>query len=263
MKIAIPATAPELGANVENRLGAAAYLLVIDMEDMSFEAVSGPPQSAGPGGGIETIAMVVGMGATAILAGFISPQIATTLEKNGIEVITPVSGRVTDAAERYRQGGFSRTRGNLQPSNGPAAPPGSRFQGAFQKAGKQFFGMVPVLIGVVLLVGLFRGFVSREVLSAVFSGNPIRDTLWGAGVGSVLAGNPVNSYVIGETLLDMGVGLYGTAALMLSWVNVGLAQLPAEVSALGVRFAVSRNIAAFFMAMLVAVLTVILTGGGL
>ena len=262
MKIAIPATAPDLGASVENRLGTAAYLLVIDTEDMSFEAVAGPPPSTGPGAGIKVIVMVMEMGATAILAGFISPQIASTLEKNGIEVIAPVSGRVMDAAETYRKGGFSRTSGDLQPSNAPVAPPlGSRFREAYQKAARQFFGMVPVLIGVVLLVGLFRGFVSREMLLAIFSGNPIQDALWGAGVGSVLAGNPVNSYVIGETLLNMGVSLYGTAALMLSWVNVGLVQLPAEVSALGARFAVFRTITAFCMAMLVAILTVILTGG--
>ncbi len=264
MKIAIPASAPDLGASVENRLGTASYLLVIDMEDMSFEAVAGPPPSTGPGAGIKTIAMVMGMGATAILAGFISPQIATTLGKNGIEVITPVSGRVMDAVETYRKGGFSKTSGDLQPSNGPLGSPlGSRFHDAFPKAARQFFGMIPVLIGVVLLVGLFRRFVSREMLLAIFSGNPIQDALWGAGVGSVLAGNPVNSYVIGETLLNMGVSLYGTAALMLSWVNVGLVQLPAEISALGVRFAVFRTIAALFMAIVVAILTVILTGGDL
>ncbi len=93
MKIAIPATAPDLGASVENRLGTAAYLLVIDLENLSFEAVAGPPPSAGPGAGIEEVSMVTGMGAKAILAGFISPHIALTLEENGIAVVTPVSGR--------------------------------------------------------------------------------------------------------------------------------------------------------------------------
>ena len=43
MKIAIPATAPNLDAQVEHKLGTAAYLLVIDMDDMSFEAMEGPP----------------------------------------------------------------------------------------------------------------------------------------------------------------------------------------------------------------------------
>jgi uncharacterized membrane protein YraQ (UPF0718 family) len=117
------------------------------------------------------------------------------------------------------------------------------------------------LIGVILLVGLLRGFVSRGLLLTIFSGNLIADTLWGACIGSIFSGNPVNSYVIGETLLNMGVSLFGAAALMLTWVNVGLLQLPAEISALGARFAISRTIAAFLMAIVVSILTVMLAGG--
>lgn len=264
MKIAIPATAPNLEAHVENRLGTAAYLLVIDTEDMSFEAVAGPPRSAGPGSGIHTIAMAMDRGATAILTGFISPQIAATLGRNGIEVIMPVAGRVMDVVETYKKGGFSEISGEPPSCSKPAAPfSRSRFQDALKKSVRQFYGLVPVLIGVVLLVGLFRGFVSREMLVAIFSGKPIQDVFLGAGVGSVLAGNPVNSYVIGETLLNMGVGLYGTTALMLCWVNVGIVQLPAEISALGMRFALCRTLAAFCMAMGVAMLTGILMGGRL
>jgi hypothetical protein len=59
----------------------------------------------------------------------------------------------------------------------------------------------------------------------------------------------------------MGVSLFGAAALMLTWVNVGLLQLPAEISALGARFAISRTIAAFLMAIVVSILTVMLAGG--
>ncbi|MBC2709508.1 MAG: NifB/NifX family molybdenum-iron cluster-binding protein [Desulfosarcina sp.] len=262
MKIAIPATAPDLGASVETRLGAAPYLLVIDIEDLSFEAVAGPPPSTGPGAGIAAISIVTGMGAKAILVGFISPHIALTLEKNGIEVITPVGGSVMDAVIKYRQGALPGMAGDSQqPDVKLASHTGPQLQAAFRKAARQFFSIIPVLAGVILLVGLFRGFVSQGLLLTIFSGNVIQDTLWGACIGSVLSGNPVNSYVVGETLLKMGVSLFGAAALMLSWVNVGLLQLPAEISALGTRFAVSRTIAAFLMAIVVSILTVILTGG--
>jgi len=256
MKIAIPATAPDLGASVANRLGTAAYLLVVDLEDMSFEAVAGPSPSAGPGAGIEAISVVMEMGAKAILAGFISPHIALTLEKHGLAVITPVCGSVMTAIEKYRQGVLP------QKPDGPLAnEAGLQLLTAFRKAARQFFGIIPVLIGVILLVGLFRGFVSRGLLLTIFSGNLIADTLWGACIGSIFSGNPVNSYVIGETLLNMGVSLFGAAALMLTWVNVGLLQLPAEISALGARFAISRTIAAFLMAIVVSILTVMLAGG--
>jgi predicted Fe-Mo cluster-binding NifX family protein len=252
MKIAIPANAPDLGARVENRLGTAPYLLVIDLDDLSFEAVAGPSATGGPGAGIEAISIVTGMGAEAILAGFISPHIALTLEEKGVAVITPVVGSVMDAIEKYRQGARPRMTGRPQ-------QPG--VQVAFRKALRQFFSIIPVLIGVVLLVGLFRGFVSRNLLLTIFSGNVFQDTLWGACIGSLLSGNPVNSYVVAETLLKMGVSLFGAAALMLTWVNVGLLQLPVEISALGSRFALSRAIAAFLMAIVVSILTVIFSGG--
>ena len=262
MKIAIPATAPNLGAGVENRLGTAPYLLVINTEDMSFDAVAGPLPSIGPGAGIEAISIVTDMGAKAILAGFVSPHIALTLEKKGIAVITPVGGSVMDAVVKYRRGVLPGMTGGPQqpevPIDSHAEP---QLQTAFRKAARQFFSIFPVLAGVILLVGLFRGFISRDLLLTIFSGKVIQDTLWGACIGSVLSGNPVNSYVVGETLLKMGVSLFGAAALMVSWVNVGLLQLPAEISALGTRFAVSRTIAAFLMAIVVSILTVFLTGG--
>ena len=256
MKIAIPANAPDLGASIENRLGTAPYLLVVDLEDMSFEAVAGPSPAAGPGAGIEAVTLAMRMGAKAILAGFISPHIALTLEKNGIVVITPVCGSVMEAILKYKQGVLPQ-----HPNVQIAAQARSQLLTAFRKAARQFFSIIPVLIGVILLVGLFRGFVSRDLMLTIFSGNVIQDALWGACIGSVLSGNPVNSYVVGETLLSMGVSMFGAAALMLAWVNVGLLQLPAEMSALGARFAITRTIAAFLMAIVVAIMTAMLLGG--
>ncbi len=264
MKIAITANGPDLGAGVSNRLGTAPYLLVVDLEDMSFEAVAGPPPSSGPGAGIETISIAVDMGAKAILTGFLSPHIALTLEKIGIEVITSVSGSAMAAAENYRQGAFQQINGPPQQSDVPITSHARmQLQEAFRKAGRQFFSIIPVLAGVILLVGLFRGLVSQDMLLSVFSGNMIPDTFLGACIGSLLSGNPVNSYVVGDALLKMGVSLFGAAAFMLSWVNVGLPQLPAEISALGTRFAVTRAIAAFFMTIVASILTVILSGNSL
>ena len=262
MKIAIPANAPDLGASIENRLGAAAYLLVIDIEDLSFEAVDGPSPSAGLNAGVEAISIVTSMGAKAILSGFINPHIALTLRENGIDVITPVSGSVMDAVVKYRQKTLSRATGDsVQSDVQIASRVGPRLHQAFRKASMQFFNIIPVLIGVILLVGIFRGFVSSDLLLTIFSGNVIQDTLWGACIGSVFSGNPVNSYVVGDTLLKMGVSLFGAAALMLTWVNVGLLQLPAEISALGAQFAITRTIATFLMAIVVSIVTVVLHGG--
>ena len=263
MKIAIPTDAPHLDARIADRLGLAPHLLIVETEDMTFEAVPGPPRTSGPGAGIQIVTQALGMGAKTLLTGYISPYIAKTLEKSGIEVITPVSGSARDAVENYRQGVFSRVKDEVREGAGP--PSTQRriaWQEALGKAGNQFLGIFPILLGVILLVGLFQAFLPRQGLLAVFSGNRFFDTLWGACAGSVLAGNPLNSYVIGETLLGLGVGLIGVTALMMSWVTVGLVQLPAEIAALGARFAIGRSVAAFVMTLLAAPVIVWLTGGG-
>ncbi len=261
MKIALPAGTPDITARVENKMGTAPYLLVIDTNNMTFEAIEGPPLSAGPGSGIQAVTIVLGMGAKTLLVGTISPGIAQTLRKSGIEVITGVSGTVKDAVARYRRGEFSRpdTAGqNVETETVSSRMP--LLQDAFKRTLRQFAGMLPVLFGVILLVGLFRGFVPGDLLRALFPGNAAQDTLLGTAAGSLLAGSPINSYVLGQTLLEIGVSLFGVTALMLAWVNIGLIQLPAEIAALGLRFAVKRNLAAFIMVMLMSLLTVFLAG---
>ncbi|MFP4640860.1 MAG: hypothetical protein ACLFPU_01590 [Dehalococcoidia bacterium] len=129
---------------------------------------------------------------------------------------------------------------------------------ALRKSVNQFVNILPILLGVVLLIGLFNTFVSREALGAIFSGVPILDTLWGALFGSILAGNPINSYVIGGELLNDGVSLFAVTALIVTWVTVGLIQMPAEMVALGKRFAIARNAVSFVFSIPIAVLTVII-----
>lgn len=261
MKIALPAKTPDMAARVENKMGTAPYLLVIDTDNMTFEAIEGLPLSAGPGSGIQAVTRVLGMGAKTLLVGTISPGIAQTLRKSGIEVVTGVNGTVKDAVEKYRRGDFSRpdTTGRKTETE-TASSRTPLVQDAFKKTIRQFTSMLPNLSGVILLVGLFRGFVPGDLLMALFPGNALQDTLLGTAAGSLLAGSPINSYVLGQTLLDIGVSLFGVAALMLSWVNIGLIQLPAESAALGVKFALKRNLAAFIMVMFASMLIVFLAG---
>ena len=261
MKIAMPVDAPNLDAQVENRLGTASYLLVVDTETGTFEAVQTPAGTSGPGAGIQIVSMAVGMGAEVVLCGYIAPYIAETLEKSGVRILTAVRGRARDVVDGFQRGDFDRAEETeaLRGKDSPMSP--ALWRGALERAVRQFVGMLPLLVGVILLVGLFQAFFPRQALTAVFSKDPFWDTLWGACAGSLLTGNPVNSYVIGQTLLDMGVGWCGITSLMLSWVGVGLVQLPAEIGALGARFAVGRNVATFVIILLAVPLIVGLCGG--
>jgi len=132
--------------------------------------------------------------------------------------------------------------------------------GSFAKALKSFSMSLPLLLGVILLLGLFRVFVTSAMISSVFTGAVVRDTVIGAVIGSVSAGNPIVSYIIGGELLAAKVSLFAVAAFIVAWVTVGVVQFPAEAAILGRRFATARNVLSFIFAIAVAILTVATVG---
>lgn len=124
------------------------------------------------------------------------------------------------------------------------------------KTARIFLSMMPMLLGVILLTGLFDTLVSQEMLHSVFSGNPIRDTLLGVFVGGVSVGQPVVSYIIGGELLQSGVSMYAITAFIISWVTLGIVQLPLELQFFGGRFTLQRNLLSFIFAIFVSVASV-------
>jgi uncharacterized membrane protein YraQ (UPF0718 family) len=127
---------------------------------------------------------------------------------------------------------------------------------SFCKALRTFGTASPALLGVILLLGLFRTFVSNRMLSAVFTGELLRDTIIGSLMGSISSGNAVTSYIIGGELLKENVSLIAVTAFIVAWVTVGIVQLPAEAAILGKRFACVRNVVAFVLSILVSIGTV-------
>ena len=258
MKIAISATGPDLEADVDRQFGLCRFLIIVDTETMAFEAARGF-SVPGRGAGIQLLTLALSKGAEVILTGHISPFIKTRLTGNGIEVRTGVQGKVRDIVEQYRE----REREETTEDRTTSGPNRRRVDAvslwsAVRSTARQWAVMLPLLGGIILLTGLLNVFVSKSSLSVVFSGQVLRDTLWGACLGSILAGNPINSYVIGDTLLDNGVSLFAVTAFIFAWVSVGLVQLPAEISALGRRFALLRNALCFIATLPVALVTIIL-----
>lgn len=116
--------------------------------------------------------------------------------------------------------------------------------------------LLPILLGVVLLTGLLLEFLPVEAMADWFGQSAFLDALTGALTGSVAAGHPVTSYVIGGELLARGVSLIAVTAFVVSWVTVGSIQLPAEMLLLGKRFALYRNLICFGLSIVIALLTV-------
>ncbi|MFW5888197.1 MAG: hypothetical protein ACOCVY_00580 [Patescibacteria group bacterium] len=113
----------------------------------------------------------------------------------------------------------------------------------------------PMIIGVLLLVNLANP-LFKNFYSEIFTGNYFLDPFLGAIGGSVSFGIPLTSYIAGGELLAGGVSLLAVSAFILAWTTVGLAMLPVEISYLGKKFALWRNVVNFFFAIIVAVLTI-------
>lgn len=127
---------------------------------------------------------------------------------------------------------------------------------SFLKTAKSFKNFLPVIFGVLLLVSLLVTLIPKSFYSKLFTGNMATDSLLGAVLGSISTGNPLISYMIGGELLAEGVSLIAITAFILTWISVGVVQLPAEIKALGKRFAITRNLLSFLTAIIVAALTV-------
>jgi uncharacterized membrane protein YraQ (UPF0718 family) len=132
-----------------------------------------------------------------------------------------------------------------------------KLQSAIRKSAKVLFNVLPLLAGVILLVGLTRTLIPK---SFYFSTNAVLDSIIGSGLGSVLAGNPVTSYLLGGELLKQGISLVAVTSFLVAWVTVGLVQLPAEAIMLGKKFAILRNFFSFAFSMLVAITTAFILG---
>jgi uncharacterized membrane protein YraQ (UPF0718 family) len=124
------------------------------------------------------------------------------------------------------------------------------------KAIKALWNFFPLFFGTILLISLISVLVPKSFYIFVFRGNIFLDSFFGSLIGSISAGNPITSYVFGGELLKQGISLIAVTAFLVSWVTVGVVQLPAESAILGKKFTLLRNFTSFILAIIVAILTV-------
>jgi uncharacterized membrane protein YraQ (UPF0718 family) len=126
----------------------------------------------------------------------------------------------------------------------------------FMKSLKGLINSIPTMFSVIFLIGLIKSFISFESIASIFTGNSFIDTTLGSLIGSLLAGNSINSYIIGNEMLASGISLFAVTAFLVSWVTVGFVQIPAESEMLGTRFTTTRNALSVLMAIAISLLTV-------
>ena len=134
----------------------------------------------------------------------------------------------------------------------------SKYKLALKQTLNNFKSSLPLLMGIIFLIAFLANLISSEFIDKILVGNKLINTFITAIMGSILTGSPINSYIIGSELLTWGISLTAVIAFIISWVTVGIVQLPAEALLLGKKFALVRNIFCFFSAILIAFLTTFL-----
>ncbi|MBD3245168.1 MAG: hypothetical protein GF335_04195 [Candidatus Moranbacteria bacterium] len=133
--------------------------------------------------------------------------------------------------------------------------PTQKIKNSFVKSLKNIKNTFPILLGILLLISLIQPLFEGLYLK-LFSQNELYDTFLGAIAGSISFGMPITSYIVGGELLKNAIGLLAVTSFIMAWTTVGIAMLPLEISSLGKKFAISRNIVNFVFAIFIAFLTV-------
>ena len=107
MKIAVSSSGDNLEAQLDPRFGRCAYFLIVNPDNMDFEAFPNENATLGGGAGIQSAQFVASKGAQAIITGRCGPNAVQTLNAAGIRLYTGQDGRIKDVVEKLKQGQMS------------------------------------------------------------------------------------------------------------------------------------------------------------
>ena len=104
MKIAISSVGKDLDTQIDPRFGRCAYFIVVETDDMSFEAFDNENIALSGGAGIQSAQFLASKGAKVIITGNVGPNAVGTLSAAGIQLFTGQTGTVREAIEEYKKG---------------------------------------------------------------------------------------------------------------------------------------------------------------
>lgn len=108
MKICVSSVSNSLDALLDPRFGRCAYFLIVDSEDMHFEAIPNIAAGATGGAGIQAAQMVADKGAQVVITGNVGPNAFQALTAAGIEIMLSDSAPVKDVIEKFKKGDLKK-----------------------------------------------------------------------------------------------------------------------------------------------------------
>ena len=113
MRLAIPATSPELDAAAESRFGRCACFLIVDADTLDHEVVENTAAGEPSGAGIAAALLVADAGAQAAIVRNLGPKAMDTLIARGVTPYQGIVGSVREQVQAY-------LGGQLQPLSAPS-----------------------------------------------------------------------------------------------------------------------------------------------
>ena len=110
MKVAVSSNGEDLNAQLDPRFGRCAYFLVVNPDDMGFEAFENKSAAQGGGAGIQAAQFLASKGVEAVITGNCGPNAVQTLSAAGIELFGGQTGTVREFVEIFK-------KGHLKPTN--------------------------------------------------------------------------------------------------------------------------------------------------
>jgi len=104
MKLAVSSSGKDLDAQIDPRFGRCSYFLIIDTEDMSYEAFGNENATLSGGAGIQSAQVVASKGVGALITGHCGPNAVQALTAAGIKFYVGQTGTVRESVESYKNG---------------------------------------------------------------------------------------------------------------------------------------------------------------
>lgn len=126
MRIVVTGDGPDLDAPLSTNFARCPFFLVVEAEDLSYDAVANPWATAQGGAGPEAAKMVAEIGVQAVITGLVGPNAFFALQQAGIQVFVACGGSARSAVNAYRAAHLPPL---LKPNSRPHSPFSSHVAG--------------------------------------------------------------------------------------------------------------------------------------
>lgn len=119
-------------------------------------------------------------------------------------------------------------------------------------AWKSFAKMLPMMLGIIGLIGIMLTALSPETIKQVFSNTSWWSTGVAAIIGSITLIPAFVAFPLAASLIREGAGVMPIAAFVTTLTMVGIVTLPMEINLIGRRYTFWRNALSFIAAIIIA-----------